>query len=68
MTSLDTSPKKPSASFHDTTARAAYASRFRPIAIAAVAAGTRPKVAELRQDDAERRTELPGILRHGFDD
>ncbi|PZU88477.1 MAG: hypothetical protein DI527_17375 [Chelatococcus sp.] len=68
MTSPDKSRTKPKAGFHDTAAREAYASWFKPIAIPAVAAGTRPRAPELRTGDAERRTELPGVLRHGFDD
>lgn len=59
---------QPSASFHDATAREAYASRFRPIAIQAVAAGTRQASAALQKKDEGQRGELPGVLRHGFDD
>ncbi|MBD3848771.1 hypothetical protein GGC47_001840 [Bosea sp. OAE752] len=54
--------------FHDASARETYASRFRPIAIQAVAAGTRQSSPALRKLDDERRAELPGVLRHGFDD
>lgn len=54
--------------FHDATARETYASQFRPIAIQAVAAGTRQPSGALRQQGEARRAELPGVLRHGFDD
>jgi hypothetical protein len=54
--------------FHDTDARAAYASHFRPIAIQAVAAGTRQLSSALRKQGETRKAELPGVLRHGFDD
>ncbi|SDG75735.1 hypothetical protein [Bosea robiniae] len=54
--------------FHDATARATYASRFRPIAIRAVAAGTRQAVPALKQHGEARKADLPGVLRHGFHD
>ena len=54
--------------FHDAAARASYASRFRPIAIRAVAAGTRQVPPALKQHGEARRAELPGVLRHGFYD
>lgn len=54
--------------FHDATARETYASRFRPIAIQAVAAGTRQPSGALKKHGEARRAELPGVLRHGFDD
>lgn len=59
---------QPSASFHDATAREAYASRFRPIAIQAIAAGTRKASAALQKKGEEQRVDLPGVLRNGFDD
>lgn len=59
---------RPSASLHDATAREAYASHFRPIAIQAVAAGTRQVSAALQKKDEDQRIELPGILRQGFND
>jgi len=61
------SPAPARKGFHDATARATYASRFRPIAIRAVAAGTRQAPAALKQHE-ERKAELPGVLRHGFFD
>ena len=54
--------------FHDATARATYATLFRPIAIQAVAAGTRQMSPALKQHGEARRAELPGVLRHGFID
>ena len=54
--------------FHDATARKTYAAHFRPIAIQAVAAGTRQLSGALKKHGEARRTELPGVLRHGFDD
>lgn len=54
--------------FHDPTARATYTSRFRPIAIRAVAAGTRQASPALKQHGEARKAELPGVLRHGFHD
>jgi hypothetical protein len=56
------------ASFHDAKVKEAYASWFRPIALPAVAAGTRTASAALDKQRDERRAELPGVLRHGFDD
>ncbi|MGO4407236.1 hypothetical protein AB4Z10_23600 [Bosea sp. RAF48] len=55
-------------SFHDAAARENYTSQFRPIAIQAVAAGTRQLSGALKKHGEARRTELPGVLRHGFDD
>jgi hypothetical protein len=55
------------ASFHDAAAREVYASRFRPIAFPAVAAGTRSRSETLKEERAEKR-DIPAILRHGFDD
>lgn len=54
--------------FHDATARATYATLFRPIAIQAVAAGTRQMSPALKQHGEARRGDLPGVLRHGFID
>ncbi|MBN9442624.1 hypothetical protein [Bosea sp. (in: a-proteobacteria)] len=54
--------------FHDATARETYASHFRPIAIQAVAAGTRRSPQALKDTEGARKTALPGVLRHGFDD
>lgn len=54
--------------FHDAMARKTYAPLFRPIAIQAVAAGTRQLSRALRKHGEARRAELPGVLRHGFDD
>ncbi|CAH1671892.1 conserved hypothetical protein [Hyphomicrobiales bacterium] len=54
--------------FHDASARETYAPRFRPIAIQAVAAGTRQLSGALRKHGEARRTDLPGVLRHGFSD
>ncbi|MFJ5368373.1 hypothetical protein ACIPIA_04040 [Bosea sp. CER48] len=54
--------------FHDAAARETYGSQFRPIAIQAVAAGTRQLSGALKKHGEARRTELPGVLRHGFDD
>ncbi|WP_293812953.1 hypothetical protein [uncultured Bosea sp.] len=62
------SPTPASKGFHDATARATYASRFRPIAIRAVAAGTRQVPATLKLQGEGRKAELPGVLRHGFYD
>jgi multidrug efflux pump subunit AcrB len=59
---------QPSASLHDAAAREAYASRFRPIGIQAVAAGTRQASTAFQNKCEEQRAELPGVLRHGFDD
>jgi hypothetical protein len=53
-----------SASFHDATAREAYASRFRPIAIPAILAGTRWAPAAL----TPQRRDVPAILRSGSED
>lgn len=56
-----------SASFHDAAAKEAYASRFRPIAFPAVAAGTRRSSPALQT--AERKSvTIPAVLRNGFDD
>jgi hypothetical protein len=57
-----------SASFHDATARETYASWFRPIAIPAVAAGTRQVSRAFEKKSEDRRGEIPGVLRNGFDD
>ncbi|RDJ20060.1 hypothetical protein DWF00_14770 [Bosea caraganae] len=55
------------ATFHDAAAKDAYASRFRPIAFPAIAAGTRRAPAE--EQNAEKKPEnIPAILRNGFDD
>ncbi|WP_353187437.1 hypothetical protein [Bosea sp. (in: a-proteobacteria)] len=54
--------------FHDASARETYASLFRPIAIQAVAAGTRRNSEALRESGEPRKADLPGVLRHGFDD
>ena len=62
------SPTPARKGFHDATARATYTSRFRPIALRAVAAGTRQASPALKQHDEARRAELPGVLRHGFCD
>ncbi|MCA0417819.1 MAG: hypothetical protein LCH80_03750 [Proteobacteria bacterium] len=62
------SPTPVGKGFHDATARAIYASRFRPIAIRAVAAGTRQISPALKQHGEARKAELPGVLRHGFYD
>ena len=61
-------PTPASKGFHDAAARATYASRFRPIAIRAVAAGTRQAPPALKQQGEGRKAELPGVLRHGFFD
>lgn len=52
------------ANFHDDAARQAYAPQFRPIGIAAVAAGARrsPVTKAIAPRD------IPAILRNGFDD
>ena len=50
------------------SARATYATLFRPIAIQAVAAGTRQMSSAFKQHGEARRADLPGVLRHGFDD
>ncbi len=52
------------ASFHDASAREAYASRFRPIAIPAILAGTR----WTRPALIAQHRDAPAFLRHGFDD
>jgi hypothetical protein len=52
------------ASFHDASAREAYAARFRPIAIPAVAAGTRSSAQAL----VKQHRDVPAILRHGSED
>ncbi|SEG61430.1 hypothetical protein SAMN04488115_107336 [Bosea lathyri] len=57
-----------SASFHDATARETYASWFRPIAIPAVAAGTRQVSRTLERKSEDRRVDIPGVLRDDFDD
>jgi hypothetical protein len=54
--------------FHAATARATNATRFRPIAIRAVAAGTRQASPALKEHGEARKAELPGVLRHGFYD
>ncbi len=54
--------------FHDASARETYASRFRPIAIQAVAAGTRRNSSALKELGEARKAELPSVLCHGFDD
>ena len=54
--------------FHDASARETYASRFRPIAIQAVAAGTRRNPHALKESGEARKADLPSVLRHGFDD
>ena len=54
--------------FHDAKARETYASQFRPIAIQAVAAGTRQMSGALRKHGETRKADLPGVLRHGFAD
>jgi hypothetical protein len=56
------------ASFHDARVKETYASWFRPIALPAVAAGTRSASAALEKQRKELRADLPGVLRHGFDD
>lgn len=57
-----------SASFHDAAAKDAYASRFRPIAFPAVAAGTRrASPAEARKAES-KPDNIPSVLRNGFDD
>lgn len=57
-----------SASFHDATAKDAYASRFRPIAFPAVAAGTR-RATPAQDRAAEKKPDnVPAVLRNGFDD
>ncbi|MBN9452071.1 MAG: hypothetical protein J0I42_08950 [Bosea sp.] len=62
------SPAPTRKGFHDAAARATYASRFRPIAIPAVAAGTRQVPPALKQHGEARQADLPGVLRHGFYD
>jgi hypothetical protein len=57
-----------SASFHDAAARDAYASRFRPIAFRAVAAGTRRASPAEEQKTEKNPDNVPAILRNGFDD
>jgi hypothetical protein len=54
--------------FHDASARAAYASHFRPIAIQAVAAGTRRNTRALNESSEARKADLPSVLRDGFVD
>jgi hypothetical protein len=69
MTPADTRRKTQAhASFHDATAREAYASWFRPIALPAVAAGTRRPVAALDTREKDTPSRLAGVLRNGFDD
>lgn len=62
------SPTSANKGFHDAQARATYTPLFRPIAIPAVAAGTRQMSPALKQHGEARRAELPGVLRHGFYD
>ncbi|HEV2510907.1 hypothetical protein [Bosea sp. (in: a-proteobacteria)] len=57
-------PAHRSASFHDASAREAYASRFRPIAIPAILAGTRWTPAAL----TSQHRDVPALLRNGFED
>lgn len=57
-----------SASFHDAAAKDAYASRFRPIAFPAVAAGTRRASPPEGQKTEKNPDNVPAILRNGFDD
>jgi|GEM_PF-3916724 len=57
-------PAHRTASFHDASAREAYASRFRPIAIPAILAGTRWTPAAL----TSQRRDVPALLRNGFED
>jgi len=65
MSSHKPRPTTPrSASFHDATAREAYASRFRPIAIPAILAGTRWTSAAL----ISQHRDVPAILRNGSED
>lgn len=69
MAQRDTSPQMQTRKgFHDASAREVYAARFRPIAIQAVAAGTRQLSGALSQHGKVPRPELPGVLRHGFVD
>ncbi len=56
------------ASFHDATAKEAYASWFRPIALPAVAAGTRRPAAALDTRTKDVPSRPAGVLRHDFDD
>lgn len=62
------SPTPVSKGFHDAAARVIYATFFRPIALQAVAAGTRQMSPALKQHGEARKAELPGVLRHGFYD
>lgn len=62
------SPASADKGFHDAKARATYTPLFRPIAIQAVAAGTRQMSPALKQHGEAHRAELPGVLRHGFYD
>jgi hypothetical protein len=55
------------ASFHDAQARELYASRYRPIGIRAVRAGTRKADGTFEESAADRR-ELPAVLRDGHHD
>lgn len=57
-------PTQRSASFHDASAREAYASRFRPIGIPAILAGTRWASAAL----TSQHRDVPAILRNGSED
>lgn len=59
---------QPSASFHDDTARQNYSARFRPIAISAVAAGTRRAAPALSGQKEDIPSRLAGVLRRDFDD
>ncbi|HEV7256910.1 MAG TPA: hypothetical protein VGN82_03940 [Bosea sp. (in: a-proteobacteria)] len=69
MTSADPRRKiQTNASFHDSAAREAYASWFRPIALPALAAGTRRPDAALKMRAKDEPSRLAGVLRHGFDD
>jgi hypothetical protein len=65
------SPRRPTqinASFHDPKAWEAYTSRFRPIAIQAVAAGTRRAASALPEDKEDKPSRLAGVLRSDFED
>jgi hypothetical protein len=57
-----------SAGFHVTSAREVDAFRLRPIAIVAVADGTRCTSAALDDDAKDQPSRLAGVLRDGFDD
>jgi hypothetical protein len=61
-------PTHPSASLHDAKAREAYSSRFRPSAIAAVAAGTRCAAPALGEKSEDKPSRPAGVLRDEFDD